>query len=833
MLAVLMALALLAIAVPLGGSSDAPIEFDLYALIVEVVENLETSCDWPEITGSFDSEWTVHFTHERFHLCLDSCCADQVYDFFGVPRLNFYSVGYWLQGLTFLDPSVANYLWNYVETTPPDIFTYLFPNPVSTLDIPAGGGASGAMVIPQWRLIDGCMALPRIDWELLDEISPGNSDIAWESAAGLFQAHNLSIPQYIFPIIVDEDPLLWDMLEGRPVVQWLVSGSSAGPDTLQVRVPGLDLTIEAPAAVVNSGLASPEGFSITPNVVNVNAGDAAIVRLALTRPPMAADSMRLPIPLAFVSSNPGIAEPGFIFDFDLIVETIFDLVESGAEMEIDDVLDLIDELFDIDIRDMIDVQFLIDNFFELGPTEEIWEELNELVAAVLGIDLMNGTIDFHMNGLAEGTTVFTVAMLELYTDFGNPDSIVLPREGVVFYNFVVNVGPPVIATNWSELAAYIANVNGPERITIRGSFPAGAPITIPVGRNITLVGEGPTPSVLTQTNSGQRHFVVQGNANNASSLTLENNVTLSGGLPGNTNNSGGVQVGVNGNFKMNAGSVIENCRWAGSTLGGGVVLGGGNAGRATFTLAGGTIQNNRAGEVAAGGGGGVNIGANSDMLMTSGLISNNSTAGNGGGVRVGAATFTMRGGVIEGNTATNGAGVMLGGTGSEFTKLGGAIRNNTANLGGGVRVNSGARFVQHGFNQVYNNTPQNVSVQPTGTHIRILTDAETGISFEFRGHLLPENVELFVGLGRGINTQVFDISAPDPFAAISGARIEPRVGDVTVQPSGDITVRIPMRAEITADMYDLRVEVGSRLMDTRVEGRVLVFETDSFAFFVF
>ena len=200
------------------------------------------------------------------------------------------------------------------------------------------------------------------------------------------------------------------------------------------------------------------------------------------------------------------------------------------------------------------------------------------------------------------------------------------------------------------------------------------------------VSHAPTVRTITQAQQGHRHFIVHG------SLTLGSGITLSGGTATNSNNSGGVEVRAGGNFTMNTGSIIENCRR--TVVGGAVSLvGSGTAAstRATFTLTGGTIRNNQATN-----GGGVNLGTNSRMTMSSGLIQNNATIQvdeerGGGGVRVNSssATFEMTGGTIAYNaTARFGGGVRVDAGGNLYMR-GGTIRNNMAEAdGGGVGVAS-------------------------------------------------------------------------------------------------------------------------------------------------
>ena len=124
-------------------------------------------------------------------------------------------------------------------------------------------------------------------------------------------------------------------------------------------------------------------------------------------------------------------------------------------------------------------------------------------------------------------------------------------------NFTGRLGEEHGVQNWAELRAEVnaAPANTPVTIYILTSFAAleghvGNAITIPANRQITLVSSNQTPGEanirnLTQLNTGQRHFIVNG------SLTLGQNITLTGG-----DNAGGIQVAPGGAFSMGHGSGI-------------------------------------------------------------------------------------------------------------------------------------------------------------------------------------------------------------------------------------------------------------------------------------
>jgi len=256
----------------------------------------------------------------------------------------------------------------------------------------------------------------------------------------------------------------------------------------------------------------------------------------------------------------------------------------------------------------------------------------------------------------------------------------------------LNQFPPSIVNSWVDLRRVISATpaNAPTTILIGSSFAAdvgttaGNAIAISAGRHITLLSTNTEPGVsnmriLTQARNGQRHFIIDAN----SSLTLEQNITLSGGEASNTNNSGGVHIN-RGTFTMNEGSIIENCRRTAVNGGGVLVNDSTNANnRSIFNLNGGIIRNNTALR-----GGGVATGALSVMTMNGGYITGNTAIGahGGGGIHASSSNSTLNitDGVISNNTANEGGGIRLGSVNSILTMTGGSIINNTATYGGGI-----------------------------------------------------------------------------------------------------------------------------------------------------
>lgn len=125
-------------------------------------------------------------------------------------------------------------------------------------------------------------------------------------------------------------------------------------------------------------------------------------------------------------------------------------------------------------------------------------------------------------------------------------------------------------------------------------------------------------------------------------------------------------------------------------LGGGVLVAGTSSARAVFNMSGGMIENCLAFK-----GAGVSLNGYADMNLSGGVIRGNIASGQGGGVDVGTSTdhntFTMTGGTVENNAAQTGGGLRMGSNSNAIHVSGGFIQNNTAaNRGGGIQVDEGA-----------------------------------------------------------------------------------------------------------------------------------------------
>ena len=192
--------------------------------------------------------------------------------------------------------------------------------------------------------------------------------------------------------------------------------------------------------------------------------------------------------------------------------------------------------------------------------------------------------------------------------------------------------------------------------------------------------------------------IAGGNAANPSGFIMAG-ATDTRIIDGNTaQNGAGVHVsaGVSGLttvFEMGEGSYIRNNTTpaTGNVTGIGVRISQG-----TFTMDGGSIEDNFRPLGAEGNtnGGGVSLNsANARFDMNGGTISGHTVSQSGGGVHVlGGSIFTMNGGEISSNVANGnaahqgGGGVFVSGTNTRFFMRSGVVSDNTAS---GINVNSG------------------------------------------------------------------------------------------------------------------------------------------------
>ncbi len=214
----------------------------------------------------------------------------------------------------------------------------------------------------------------------------------------------------------------------------------------------------------------------------------------------------------------------------------------------------------------------------------------------------------------------------------------------------------------------------------------------------------------------------------------QKNGTITHGKDSNGTTYNGCGVVVGGTFNMYGGNITGNVITAGSGNGGGVFVsfgefnmydgkitnnscrssgGGVYVDCGTFNMFGGEISSNISGES----GGGIDVSYGSTFTMTGGSISQNK-AGNGyygGGIDVSyGSTFTMDGGNITANESWKGGGVYVGEETSNgkntFNMNGGTITSNTATIntgkqpGDGVYVASNSIFTMSGAVKITGNT---------------------------------------------------------------------------------------------------------------------------------
>jgi len=290
-----------------------------------------------------------------------------------------------------------------------------------------------------------------------------------------------------------------------------------------------------------------------------------------------------------------------------------------------------------------------------------------------------------------------------------------------------NVGVVAAVTSWEGLRAAVnaAEPGVDTTIQIHSSFSAtGQQITIPTGRHITLVSSNTAEGeanirTLTQGNTNQRHFVVNGE------LTLCQNITLRGG-----SGAGGVRINGGGELIMNAGSLITNITnlWEHFTP---VVLDGSNttlSAPARLAMMGGAISNNTTRYS-----GGVDVGANSILVMrnNSEISYNTATFAPSSMHVAGGIRMLSESSVLEmhdtasvrnnsqSNTTSMGTAQRVGGIlmiNGSFTMYGGSIADNTAlartNGHGGIAVINGNFTMHDGV--ITNNKTENGSHLPSG-----------------------------------------------------------------------------------------------------------------------
>ena len=282
--------------------------------------------------------------------------------------------------------------------------------------------------------------------------------------------------------------------------------------------------------------------------------------------------------------------------------------------------------------------------------------------------------------------------------------------GMPYYTFFTGVMSTVSysISDFTTLKSVIegAAANSNLDIEITAGFDFTGSITVPTGVKVTLHSVAGSNYTLLQT-TDVRHFIVNGE------LVLKD-ITLDGGALSSTANvRGGVRAGSGKRITIEEGTIIQYCRgWNGGgvqldngsemIMNGGTItnnvteINGGGVGlpvgaSARIIINGGAISYNR---VFSQGGCGGGIGAIASITVSElsftlngGTINNNHGGSGGGGIAMPKGTFTMTGGKITENDAiVQGGGVCIGKhnqsgntaiTGSgDINLIGGTINNN-------------------------------------------------------------------------------------------------------------------------------------------------------------
>jgi hypothetical protein len=236
--------------------------------------------------------------------------------------------------------------------------------------------------------------------------------------------------------------------------------------------------------------------------------------------------------------------------------------------------------------------------------------------------------------------------------------------------------------------------------------------------------------------------------------------TMTGGTVENNRTTGTVDNG-GGGLWLNARSTISG----GTIRGNSSMYGGGIDTWRDLTLTGGTIEQNTATES----GGGI-IFVRPDRTYRIGgtaQISGNTATGSGGGVTiVQNAQVTMDGGSISGNSVTgtvDGGGGVRVLTGTVFTLAGGDIKGNTAvKTGGGITVNGTVNMT--GGSITGNTVTSRTQGQGGGGGIRLYAGASVTAS----GGTISNNTAWF---GGGVETNGAFQNSPTSTFVLSGATV--------------------------------------------------------------
>jgi hypothetical protein len=290
-------------------------------------------------------------------------------------------------------------------------------------------------------------------------------------------------------------------------------------------------------------------------------------------------------------------------------------------------------------------------------------------------NIVNGTtvyINFLVGSVMEGWYVDSYAT----DDTGNGKSSTTALQTVGKALDLIKTAYDAVSPAWYE------KENADERgavIVVSGTIDLTNPISIGSGYPaIELRGANPSSPGTLKANGSSRVLEITGGAR----VTLGHNLTLTNGGDA-TEGGGGVSVtGNNSSFTMNGGAISGN-KTTGAAPGGGLYVGP----QATFTMKGGDIAGNTS---AAEAGGVYILGSTATepaaFTMSGGFIRDN-TALTSGGIRVKNTTFTLNGGNVSFNQAGNEGGGIALDSGSTFVMNTGKIEHNilqNTGAGGGI-----------------------------------------------------------------------------------------------------------------------------------------------------
>jgi hypothetical protein len=242
-----------------------------------------------------------------------------------------------------------------------------------------------------------------------------------------------------------------------------------------------------------------------------------------------------------------------------------------------------------------------------------------------------------------------------------------------------------------------------EDIEASYGIPAGLQIN---GSTLNIEGNTEITRYESSGTQGSAIFLTGGSVNGYSTLNMSGGDIHDNRNTGGSSGYGGAIFVDASTFNLSGGKVRDNRIPEGQGGAVYVVSSTYSPGQARFTMSGGEISGNIAGQYNQINGGGVYLDGSSAasaadvrFTMSGGLIDNNQCPqGDGGGVYVKGAEFIMSGGTISNNKATGraGGGGVFVTSASVFQMSGGTISGNTADGTGANEAKGGGLYVDNG-----------------------------------------------------------------------------------------------------------------------------------------